>query len=183
MLRLIETLVARAIAARTRRQRDEWQAVTRRSFGACGASVTLRPSSTFIAPDRIRVGDNVFIGEGGWFRADGGLTIGDNTIIARNCTIFTAIHNYEGTALPYDESFITKPVTIGRNVWIGMNVNIIPGVTIGDGAIIGLATVVTHDVPARAIVGGQAFRILGYRDEKSYADLDAARSYYRLNEA
>jgi maltose O-acetyltransferase len=74
-------------------------------------------------------------------------------------------------------------VIIGRNVWIGMNVNIIPGVTIGDGAIIGLATVVTNDVPARASVGGQAFRILGYRDEKEYEALDAAGAHFRLDEA
>lgn len=170
-------LMRRLRAEWARGRRESWEREAKRGFAACGDGVVVRAYSTFVCPEQIRVGSNVFIGENAWFRADAGLQIGDNTVISRNCAIFTAIHDYKGGALPYDESFIARPVTIGRNVWIGMNVNITPGVTIGDGAIIGLATVVTSDVPPLAIVGGQAFRILGYRDKAHYDTLDARRAW------
>ena len=60
---------------------------------------------------------------------------------------------------------------------IGMNVMIIPGVKIGEGAIIGLGTVVVKDVPAMAIVGGHGHRILGYRYKEHYARVDGLGLY------
>jgi acetyltransferase-like isoleucine patch superfamily enzyme len=138
-------------SAWARRRRYYWEREAKRSLGACGEGVVLRAYSTFVCPERIHVGSNVFIGENAWLRADAGVRIGENTVISRNCTIFTAIHDYKGAALPYDENFIARPVTIGRNVWIGMNVNITPGVSIGDGAIVGLATHRRH--ARRAAVG------------------------------
>ena len=66
---------------------------------------------------------------------------------------------------------------IGRNVWIGMNVNIIPGITIGDDAIVGLGTTITKDVPSCAVVGGPKQRILGDRDKAHYETLDSERLF------
>jgi maltose O-acetyltransferase len=63
-------------------------------------------------------------------------------------------------------------VVIGRNVWIGGNVIIIPGVSIGDGAIIAVGTVVTANVEPLAIVGNQPMRILKYREREHYEKLD-----------
>lgn len=77
-----------------------------------------------------------------------------------------------GTALPYDHTNISKDITIGRNVWLGLNVIILPGVRIGDGVIIQAGSVVTKDVPDLAIAGGHPAKVFSYRDKKHYYNLD-----------
>jgi acetyltransferase-like isoleucine patch superfamily enzyme len=70
-------------------------------------------------------------------------------MISLNCTIATNNHDF------YDRYVITcKPVHIKKNVWIGVNVTILPGVTIGENAIVGAGAVVTKDVPDNAVVSG-----------------------------
>jgi acetyltransferase-like isoleucine patch superfamily enzyme len=123
------------------------------------------------------VGTNVHIGRNAYFHTAGGLTIGDNTHISRNVTIYTAQHRYEGTALPYDDTFLYDPVFIGRNVWIGMNVSIVPGVTIGDGAIIGMGTVVSRNVGPGEIVGNARMRVLKDREKERYQSLENSGIY------
>jgi maltose O-acetyltransferase len=141
---------------------------TLKSFGACGENVRLRFRSNFIASSEIKLGSNIHVGENAWWRADGGIEIGDNTIISRNSVMFTANHNYEGESIPYDRTFKYGKITIGKNVWIGMNVMINQGVTIHDGAIIAMGSVVSKDVPPLAIVGSHGIRILKYRDKAHY---------------
>jgi len=94
----------------------------------------------------------------------GGLYLGDNIVVSRNCTIFTTSHVYQGELLPYSNKQMDNPVRIERNAWIGMNVTVIPGVTIGEGAVIGLDSVVTNDIPPLVIVGNEGAKILKYRD-------------------
>ena len=65
--------------------------------------------------------------------------------------IYTANHDYEGGAIPYDANHREKPVVIGRSVWIGMCACITPGVTIGDGAVVGMGAVIAKDVPQGAL--------------------------------
>ncbi|WP_436796317.1 acyltransferase [Actinospongicola halichondriae] len=136
---------------------------------------------TLIGRHAVRIGDNVHIGAGAYFYADGGLTIGDNTHISRNLVIYTSGHDHGGTRLPYDESRTRNPVSIGRNVWIGMNVCIAPGSVIGDGAIVGLGTVVFGEVPPLAIIGASPWHQIGSRDPTHYERLDAARQYGGVN--
>ncbi|MBR3611436.1 MAG: hypothetical protein IKL57_08290 [Oscillospiraceae bacterium] len=70
--------------------------------------------------------------------------------------------------IPYDKRFVEKPVVIGKYVWIGARSTILPGVKIGDGAVIGAASVVTKDVPNGAVVGGNPARIIKYRNMEVY---------------
>lgn len=127
--------------------------------------------------DQIKIGNNVHIGNNAYFDSKGGIKIGDNTHISRNVTIYSSIHNYEGAKLPYDDKLIIRPVSIGKNVWIGMNASIMGGVNIGDGVIIGLGCVVTKDVPSLTIVGGQPFRVLKMRNAEHYRELEAEGKY------
>jgi maltose O-acetyltransferase len=123
------------------------------------------------------MGNNVHINRGAFIRAEGGLKVGDNVHIARNVVIYTLNHNYKGDALPYDHTFIKKPIVIEKNVWIGINVTITPGVTIGEGAIIGAGTVVSKDVPPLAIVGSALPRVIRFRDESHYMKLEKMQHY------
>ena len=125
----------------------------------------------------MEVGNNVHFGDNAFIRAEGGLTIGDNTHISRNLVLYTINHQAEGARIPYDEQLVAKPVTIGRNVWIGMNVCIAPGTTIGDGAIVGIGTVVFGDVPPLSIIGSPPWSIIGQRDEARYKRLDREQAY------
>jgi len=163
------------------RQRKRWINQKLMAFGRCGDNVRLRYRSSFIKPEKIQLGTNIHIGENAWWRADGGIEIGDNTIISRNSVMFTANHNYEGTTLPYDRTFRYGKITVGNNVWIGMNVMINQGVTIHDGAIIAMGTVVTKDVPPGAIVGSMGSRILKYRDKEHYDELVAREQFIKID--
>ncbi len=149
----------------------------KRQLGECGTGVRIHGPLRLSAPRRVRLGNNVHINANAFIRAEGGLSIGDNTHISRNLTLYTVNHDYQGKRLPYDECLVQKPVQIGRNVWIGMNVNIAPGVTIGDGAIIAMGAVISRDVAPLSIVGGAPQRELKQRDPDHYTDLEERGLY------
>lgn len=105
----------------------------------------------------IKVGKNVFINSGCRFQDQGGITIGDGVLIGHNVVLATLNHDID----PRKRSnMYPAPITIGHNVWIGANATVVPGVNIGDGAIIAAGAVVTKDVPPNVIVGGVPAKIL-----------------------
>ncbi|MDY2736945.1 sugar O-acetyltransferase [Intestinibacter sp.] len=105
----------------------------------------------------ITVGKNVFINSGCKFQDQGGITIGDGSLIGHNVVLATLNHDLN----PEKRSNMhPAPIIIGENVWIGSNSTILPGVTIGDGVIIAAGAVVTKDVPANVIVGGVPAKII-----------------------
>ena len=89
----------------------------------------------------------------------GDLYIGDDTLISANTTLYTHSHGYDPRTVP-----VARPLHVGKNVWIGSHVVVLDNVnTIGDGALIASGSVVTKDVPANAIVGGNPAKILKYK--------------------
>lgn len=104
----------------------------------------------------------------GW----GKLTIGDNFYSGSDCKIITRNHNYDdGDAIPFDDTYDHKQVTIGDNVWLGTRVTIVPGVTINEGAIIQAGSTVTSDIPKGAIAGGHPAEVFSQRDMDHYEKL------------
>ena len=94
----------------------------------------------------------------------GGVSIGKYCHIAKGLTIYSHNHNYKSKEyIPYDCECIKKEVVIGNCVWIGANVIILPGIHIGDGAVVSAGAVVTRDVEPYAIVGGVPAKIIRYR--------------------
>ena len=108
---------------------------------------------------RIEVGKNFFANYNCTMLDVAKIRIGDNVMLAPNVAIYTAghpIHPATRNSL-YEYG---REVTIGNNVWIGGNSVICPGVTIGDNSIIGAGSVVTKDVPAWTVAGGNPCRVI-----------------------
>lgn len=108
----------------------------------------------------------------------GKVSIGDNFHSGKGCKLITQIHNFEGTAIPYDSTYILKPITINDNVWLGDRVMILGGITIGEGAIIQAGSVVVKDVPACAIAGGHPAQIFKYRNKEHYYQLKKEKKFH-----
>lgn len=122
-------------------------------------TVTLFPPFTSDFGKNTRLGKRVFINSGCRFQDQGGITIGDDCLIGHNAVIATLNHDVDPR---HRADMHPAPVVIGRGVWLGANVTILPGVTIGDDAVIGAASVVTKDVPAGAIMVGSPARVVRY---------------------
>jgi acetyltransferase-like isoleucine patch superfamily enzyme len=144
---------------------------------SCGPRLSIKGPIQLFGVEHVEIGRNVHIGENAFIRAEGGLTIGDNTRISRNLVLYTMNHRYEGLRLPYDDGRDHAAVTIGKNVWIGMNVCITPGTIIGDGVVVGMGTTVSGTVPPLSIIGSQKWRLLGQRDAEHYRQLEEAGAY------
>ena len=128
--------------------------------------------------ENLILGENIYIGPEAWVVLRGECGIGNGTIFGPRCKIHTSNHNYEGEMLPYDHIYNVKGVTIGENVWIGADVAIMPGVTIGEGAVIAACSCVTKDVPPMAVVGGTPAKVIKFRNEESYNRLKAEGKIY-----
>ena len=116
------------------------------------------PPFTTDCGKNIRVGKNVFINSGCRFQDQGGITLGDETLVGHNVVFATLNHGFA----PEDRGpTYPKPIRTGKKVWIGANATILPGVTIGDHAIVAAGAVVTKDVPANVIVGGVPAKVIG----------------------
>lgn len=139
------------------------------SLGSLGRRVRFEEGVQVVYPERLQVGNNVLIHRGAFIDAEGGVRIGDNFVAAQNLIILSSNHNYEAPELlPWDEKKHLKPVVIEDNVWCGMNVIILPGVRIGEGAVIGAGSVVTRDVEPCAVVAGNPARRIKFRDVETY---------------
>lgn len=105
----------------------------------------------------IKLGKNVFINSGCHFQDQGGIRIGDHTLIGHNVMLATLNHNINPKLR---SNIIASSINIGNQVWIGANVTICPGVKVGDGSIIAAGAVVTKDVPKNVVVGGIPAKII-----------------------
>ena len=112
----------------------------------------------------IHLGKNVFINSCCQFQDQGGIFIGDNCLIGPGTMLATLNHGFAPTDRP---NMTHAPIRIGSGVWMGAHVTVLPGVTIGDNAIIAAGAVVTKDVPADMIVGGVPARVIKSINEGS----------------
>lgn len=110
--------------------------------------------------NRVKFGKGVFINHSAILSASGGIEFEDGVMIAPGVRIATINHdmNERHTTYTYGK------VTIKKNAWIGMNVTICPGVTIGKYAVVAAGAVVTKDVPDYAVVGGVPAKIIRYQN-------------------
>ncbi|MEW5975398.1 MAG: acyltransferase [Acidobacteriota bacterium] len=133
-------------------------------FNHIGKGTRIVALMTVSGPENIEIGERVSLNHGILIHGRGGVSIGDDTIIAHNVSILSNQHSIESLDVPvYANKMEFAKVSIGKRVWVGCNVVILPGVSIGDDAVIGAGAVVTKNVPERAIAAGVPARILRYR--------------------
>lgn len=111
--------------------------------------------------NRVKFGKGVFINHSPILSASGGIEFEDGVMIAPGVRIATINHDYNERHTKYTYG----KVLIKKNAWIGMNVTICPGVTIGEYAVVAAGAVVTKDVPAYAVVGGVPAKVIKYIDQ------------------
>ncbi|MCM1541240.1 MAG: sugar O-acetyltransferase [Blautia sp.] len=128
-------------------------------FGKTGDTVWLEPPFYCDYGWNIEVGENFCANFGLTILDVGKVTMGDNVLIAPNVSIYTAGHpiHPDSRNSGYEYGI---PVTIGNNVWIGGSAVILPGITIGDNAVVGAGSVVTKDIPDNMIVAGNPAKII-----------------------
>lgn len=133
---------------------------------------------------RIVVGDNVYVGPYSVLYGHGGLTIGNNVLIAGQCMLIPANHRFDAVdVLISSQGMSALGIVIADDVWIGSGVRVLDGVTIGAGAVVAAGAVVTASVPSLAVVAGVPARVVRYRKAATEAtDSSAIRSTIGLNE-
>ena len=105
----------------------------------------------------ITIGDRVFINAGCKFQDQGGITIDDGALIGHGVVLATLNHDF---APEKRQQLHPAPIHIGKNVWIGANATVTPGVSIGDNAVIAAGAVVNRAIPANVIAGGVPAKVI-----------------------
>jgi acetyltransferase-like isoleucine patch superfamily enzyme len=155
------------------------------AFLSCGEGTRLVPPLEVHGPQHVSIGKGVYVGSGSWFwtaNEHARLEIGDGTrmsglcvlsaaqrvrlgravLLGRNVYVADHIHGVERPGVPIFEQELEKvsPVEIGDCAWLGQNVVVLPGVTVGAGAVVGANSVVTSDVASRTVVVGAPARVV-----------------------
>lgn len=111
--------------------------------------------------ERIKIGKYCRIGPNCHLDGEGGINVGDGSIFGPKVSILSSSHNYqEGNLLPYGFIDVKRPVIIGKGCWLGWGVMVVPGVTIGNGSVIAMGSVVTKDIEAGVLAGGNPAKVI-----------------------
>jgi maltose O-acetyltransferase len=145
------------------------RALARGFLAQCGRGVEIKAKVYFGRGRGIRLGDRCRLGKNCVLNP--GVVVGSDTLISPEVVIYTLMHRFESREIPVRDQGYHEllPVVIGPDVWVGSRSIILPGITIGQGAIVGAGSVVTRDVESWAIVAGNPARFVGWRgtDESS----------------
>ena len=147
-----------------------------------GGGITFVPqgdgSVHIVKPENFRIATTSHLKSGAYVSCLDKVTIGEYFHCGQNLTIFTNNHDYEsGEAIPYGRTNVLRPVVIKDFVWIGANVIILPGVTIGEGCIIGAGSVVTRNIPDCAVAAGNPAKVIKFRNKETFYRLKAEGKY------
>ena len=142
----------------SKRARTFW---AKRIVRHCGKNVNIERQA-FFSPD-LSIGDNSGVG----IRCEvyGPVTIGNDVMMGPDVVVYTSGHRFDRVDITMIEQGYTepRPVNIGNDVWIGRRAIIMPGVTIGDGCVIGAGAVVTKDIPPYSLAGGVPAKVIKSR--------------------
>lgn len=149
---------------------EKQQTIIKMLFGSIKGSFVITAPFWCDYGYNIEIGENFYVNHNCVILDAAKVTFGDNVFIAPNCGFYTAGHPLDveqrNKGLEY-----AYPITIGKNVWIGGGVQIMPGVTVGDNTVIGAGSIVTKDIPSGVIAFGnpcQVIRKITAEDKAKY---------------
>ena len=128
---------------------EESDALIRELFPNMGENCNIQPPLQVNLGNMVKIGKNVSIMYNLLCMSGGGITIEDGALIAANCSLISNNHDFK-----IREIITCKPVVIKKKAWIGAGSTILPGVTVGENAIVAAGSVVTKDVAPNTLVGG-----------------------------
>lgn len=144
-----------------------WRTFLLKIFGAkVGRGVHVYPGVKIWAPWNVSLADECGIASGATLYSQGKITIGCRTVISQGVNLCAGTHDYTKPGFP----LVTRPIEIGNNVWIAAEAFVHPGVTIGEGCVIGARSVVVQDMPAWTVCAGHPCKPVKERqmDTKMY---------------
>ena len=147
----------------------EREAVIRRLLGRTGKNVSIVSPFYCDYGYNIETGENFFMNMNCVILDGAKVTFGDNVFVAPGCGFYTAGHPLDAERRNAGLEY-ALPIRIGNNVWIGAQVCVLPGVTIGDNSVIGAGSVVTKDIPSGVLAAGNPCRVI-----RPITEADAAR--------
>lgn len=152
------------------------KSVLRLLRASIGKNVRLHHGCEIRKPSRLKIGNNTIVGWRSVLDSRGGLEIGENVNISSEASIWTAQHD------PQSSEFgsVVAPVIIKDRAWISHRAIILPGITIGEGAVVAAGAVVTKDVAPYTMVGGIPAKVIGERNRNLTYDFAQHNNYFRF---
>ena len=144
---------------------EKRQEIMKKLFKKVGERVYMEPNFTCEFGKNITLGNDLYINFGCTLLDCGQITIGNNTLIGPNVSMYSANHSLDAEER-ISGALIPEPITIGNRVWIGGGTTILSGVTIGDDSVIGAGSVVTKDIPAGVVAAGNPCKVIRKITEK-----------------
>jgi maltose O-acetyltransferase len=145
-------------------QADERAALLRELFARVGAAPFVEPPFFCDYGTNTSVGDRFYANTGCIFLDSAPVTIGDRVLFGPAVQLLAATHPLEAELRAQGLEY-AEPISIGDDVWLGGGAIVLPGVTIGDRAVVGAGSVVTRDVPADVVVAGNPARVIRSLEE------------------
>lgn len=134
-----------------------WRALLLRAFGAkLGARTHIYAGAVIWAPWNLECGDDACIADGAEIYNVSLIRLEARAVVSQGAYLCAASHDYTSDAFP----LITKPITIGERAWVCARAIVLMGVTVGKGSVIAAGSVVTGDVPARVVCGGNPAKVI-----------------------
>ena len=144
---------------------EKRQEIMKKLFKKVGERVYMEPNFTCEFGKNITLGNDLYINFGCTLLDCGQITIGNNTLLGPNVSMYSANHSLDAEER-ISGALIPEPITIGDRVWIGGGTTILSGVTIGDDTVIGSGSVVTKDIPEGVVAAGNPCKVIRKITEK-----------------
>ncbi|MFP1133206.1 putative colanic acid biosynthesis acetyltransferase [Asticcacaulis sp. W401b] len=138
-----------------------WRVWLLRCFGArIGKGVIIRPSVRITYPWFLTIGDHAWVGDGAEIYNLAPIEIGEHAVISQGCYLCTGTHDFECN----DFAIQAHPIRIGAQSWLASQVFVMPGIQIGAGAVVGVRSMVTRDLPPGTVCWGSPARVIRVRE-------------------